>query len=39
MKYTEIEDLDTFTLREAVATYGEEILPLWKKRFIQSHIN
>lgn len=31
MKYTEIEDLDTFTLREAVATYGEEILPLWKK--------
>lgn len=31
MKYTEIEDLDTFTLREAVTTYGQEILPLWKK--------
>ncbi|WP_299230127.1 DNA adenine methylase [uncultured Bacteroides sp.] len=31
MKYTEIEGLDTFTLREAVATYGQEILPLWKE--------
>lgn len=30
MNYTEIDDLDSFTLKEAVAIYGQEILPLWK---------
>ena len=33
MKYKdiEIEDLESCTLREAVATYGNDILPLWHK--------
>lgn len=31
MEYTEIEDLEAYTLREAIATYGQEILPLWRE--------
>lgn len=30
MKNIETEDLETYTLREAVATYGQEVIPLWK---------
>ena len=31
MKYKEIEDLESYTLREAVAAYGQEVLPLWRE--------
>lgn len=30
MKHIEIDDLESFTLRETIATYGQEILQLWK---------
>ncbi len=32
MRYSDIniEDIDTYTLNEAKAVYGEGILPLWK---------
>ena len=31
INYKAIEDLDDLTLREAVAVYGQQILPFWRE--------
>ncbi|WP_294595495.1 DNA adenine methylase [uncultured Phocaeicola sp.] len=31
MEYKKIEDLDTFTLKEAISAYGSGVLPFWRE--------